>query len=347
MRILVTGVAGLIGSRFARWLLENVTGADVIGVDDCSCGYPENIPDGVHWHKLTLGSGDWHLPRIFAKTPPDYVFHFAAYAAEGLSPFIRCYNYRNNLVATAELVNQAVECGTVKRFVFTSSMAVYGRNVPPFDEEMRPNPIDPYGIAKAAAERDIQIAGDQHGLDWCTIRPHNVYGPGQSLWQDYRNVLGIWMARHLQGLPLRIYGDGNQSRAFSFVDDCLPAIWAAAVEPVACRQIINLGGTIPVTIREAAELCRDVMGGGELVYVEPRHEVGQAWCTWSKSERVLGYEDRTAFRDGLTAMWKWARDAWYDFPERRGTSATIELEIERGLYSFWQPTQQQPERAIV
>jgi UDP-glucose 4-epimerase len=338
---LITGIAGLIGSRFAAWLKKNVRDVEIIGIDDLSCGYRENIPQGIQTYRITLGTGDWKLARIFDTMSPDYVFHFAAYAAEGLSPFIRCYNYRSNLLATAELINQAIESGTVKRFVFTSSMAVYGANTPPFHETMETGPIDPYGVAKAAAERDLQIAGEQHGLDWTILRPHNVYGPGQSLWQDYRNVLGIWMARHLDGQPLRIYGDGSQQRAFSFISDCLPAIWQAATKPQASKQIINLGGTKPVSIAEAAELCREVMGGGELVHVEPRHEVSQAWCTWRKSVDLLGYSDETPLREGLREMWTWARWAWDEFPDRRGTSSSIRLEIERGLYSFWQrkPTQ--------
>ena len=146
---------------------------------------------------------------IFEKHKPDYVFHMAAYAAEGLSPFIRKYNYTNNLLATAEIVNNCIKYNT-KRLVFTSTLAVYGNGKVPFDESALLMPIDPYGVAKYGCEMDIQIAGEQHGLDWCIIRPHNVYGIKQNIWDKYRNLLGIWMYQNLNDQPLTIFGDGEQ-----------------------------------------------------------------------------------------------------------------------------------------
>lgn len=335
MRVLVTGIAGFTGSKLAEWILGHVPGSEVYGIDDLSCGYVESVPRDVSgfWHH-SLGTNVWRTLEIINGIQPDYVFHLAAYAAEGLSPFIRSYNYRNNLLATAEVVTACVE-NSVRRLVFTSSMAVYGRGVPPFDEDHPRQPIDPYGVAKAACEQDIEIAGQQHGLDWCVIRPHNLYGPGQSIWQKYRNVLGIWMARKLNGEPLLIYGDGQQTRAFSFIDDCLPCLWRAATESQCSKQIINLGGTRPVSINEVAGMVAEVMGGATIQYVEPRHEAKQAWCTWSKSEDLLGYQDRTAMLDGLTAMWERACREWHQHRERRTSSDGIELELWKGLYSFW------------
>lgn len=348
MKILITGIAGFLGSRFAAWLLAHVPEAEVVGVDDLSCGYSENVPPGVRWHRFSLGSEASTLdPRPSTLNPrpstlpalaaPDYVFHFAAYAAEGLSPFIRCFNYRNNLVATAEVINHAIRAGTVKRFVFTSSMAVYGRGRAPFDERDPLTPIDPYGVAKAACERDLAIAGEQHGLDWCVVRPHNLYGPCQSLWQPYRNVLGIWMSRRLEGLPLLVYGDGSQRRAFSFIDDCLPCLWRAAIEPACSGQTINLGGTRPVEIGRAVRMVCELTGGGVIAHREPRHEVAEAWCEWRKSAELVGYNEggETPLAEGLARMWAWARDAWQRYPDRRGRPERFEVEIERGLYSYW------------
>lgn len=335
MRVLITGIAGFTGSRLAEWILAHVPDCEVYGIDDLSCGYMENVPRDISgfWHH-SLGANVWRTLEIVNGIQPDYVFHFAAYAAEGLSPFIRSYNYRNNLSATAEIVTASID-NNVRRLVFTSSMAVYGRGVPPFDEDQPRRPIDPYGVAKAACEQDIEIAGEQHGLDWCIIRPHNLYGPGQSIWQRYRNVLGIWMARHLAGETMRIYGDGRQMRAFSFVDDCLPCLWRAAAEPQCSHQIINLGGTRPVSINEAAGAVAEVMGGAAIEYTEPRHEVAQAWCTWDKSVDLLGYQDRTPMLNGLAAMWGLARREWELYPERRTSSDGIQIELRRGLYSFW------------
>lgn len=339
-KILITGVAGFLGSRFAEWLLRNVSGATVYGLDDLSCGYPESVPKGVRWDKCDLSQG------IHATFPEvDYIFHFAAYAAEGLSPFIRSYNYRNNLLATANVVNLAVE-REVKRLVFTSSMAAYGRPLwpdydrvlqpvdPPFDEDYLCNPIDPYGIAKLACERDIQCAGEMFGLDWCIIRPHNLYGPGQSIWQKYRNVLGVWMSRAFQGEPLLVYGDGAQWRAFSFVDDCLPCLWEAAVRKEASREIINLGGEKPIQILKAANLVADILRA-KVSYAPARYEVKNAWCTVEKSQRLLNYVETVPFVDGVERMAAWAKEAWRNYPERRKQRTVSAVEIRRGLYPQW------------
>jgi UDP-glucose 4-epimerase len=231
--ILITGVAGLLGSRLADWIIENKPEYDVIGIDDLSGGYKDNVHPKVKFHLLDLK--DTKLKSIFEEEKPDYVFHFAAYAAEGLSPFIRTYNYQNNLVATANLVNECIR-HNVKRLVFTSTLAVYGHGYGDiFDEVQIPKPIDPYGVAKYACEMDIQIAGEQHGLDWCIIRPHNVYGIKQNIWDKYRNVLGIWMYQHLNNEPITIFGDGEQTRAFSYIDDSLEPLWNAAIRPQASK----------------------------------------------------------------------------------------------------------------
>ena len=225
--ILITGVAGLIGSRFADWIIENHPDIEVVGVDDLSGGYAENINPKVKFYNLDLASKPDTINYIFATHKPNLVYHFAAYAAEALSPFIRTYNYTNNLVATAHLINASIK-HNINRFIFTSTMAVYGEGTPPFSEDVRRNPVDPYGVAKMACEMDIEIANVQHGLDYCIIRPHNMYGAKQNIWDSYRNVLGIWMYKKLNNLPFFIYGDGEQTRAFSYIDDSLPAAFRPA-----------------------------------------------------------------------------------------------------------------------
>jgi UDP-glucose 4-epimerase len=259
----------------------------------------------------------------------DYVFHFAAYAAEGLSPFIRSYNYQSNIVATSRIVNNCIKYG-VKRLVFTSSAAVYGSKNTVFDENDQPDPIDPYGIAKYACEMDIRVAGEQHGLDWCIIRPHNVYGAKQNIWDKYRNVLGIWMVQHMNKEPMTIYGDGMQTRAFSYIDDSLEPLWNSAVLPGASKQIINLGGIVGYNMREASKVLRDVIGAGEIVFLEGRHEAEKSTPTWQKSIDILGFEHKTHLRTGLEKMWKWAtkqpvRERW----------VWDNYELDKGIYSYW------------
>ena len=325
--IVITGVAGLLGSRMAQWVLETYPEYEVVGIDDLSGGYQENVPEGVVFYKLDCVSPK--VREVFEQHQPVYVYHLAAYAAEGLSPFIRKFNYNSNLVATANIINECIRT-QVKRLVFTSSMAVYGRGNPPFSEADQPAPIDPYGIAKYACEMDIQVAGEQHGLDWCIIRPHNVYGIKQNIWDTYRNVLGIWMYQHLNGQPLTVFGDGHQKRAFSFMDDCLAPLWQAAVSPKASKQIINLGSGIEYSIREAAEILLEVMGGGELAFLEQRHEVKNAHPTWQKSVDLLGFEDKTDLRTGLAVMWEWAK-----IQPQRERFVWSEYELDKGIYAFW------------
>jgi len=327
MNVLITGVAGLLGSRLADWIVSNHPNVNVVGIDDLSGGYIENINSKITFAKLDLAEQDFS--RLFEEYKFDYVFHFAAYAAEGLSPFIRAFNYNNNLIATARLVNQCIN-HDVKRLVFTSSLAVYGEGDPPFHETDPLLPIDPYGVAKMACERDIQIAGEQHGLDWCIIRPHNVYGIKQNIWDKYRNVLGIWMWQHLNNLPMTIFGDGSQKRAFSYIDDCLEGLWKAAVQENCSRQIINLGGTKEYTIKEANDILKEVMNGGTTVHLEPRHEVKYAHPTYQKSIDLLGYEDKTSLKEGLTCMWEWAR-----IQPMRERFMWDQYEVEKGIYSFW------------
>jgi len=328
MKVLITGVAGLLGSRLADWLVENRPEIQIVGIDDLSGGYIDNVNKKVLFRKINLS--DSELDPVFFGV--DYVFHFAAYAAEGLSPFIRTYNYNNNLVATAKVVNNCIKYG-IKRLVFTSSLAVYGHGVGKrFDESQVPSPIDPYGVAKYACEMDIQIAGEQHGLDWCIIRPHNVYGKKQNIWDKYRNVLGIWMHQHLNGQPLTIFGDGTQTRAFSCIDDIVEPLWRAATEPKASKQIINLGGIRECSINEAAHILKTSVIGeeAEIVYKEQRHEVKHSIPSFAKSIDILGFEHKTELYPGLKDMWEWAK-----LQPNRKQFVWPEYEIEKGLYSFW------------
>jgi len=334
--VLITGVAGLLGSRLADWIIENKPGCKVIGIDDLSGGYKENINPKVNFWQMNLT--EHPIENCFETHKPDYVFHFAAYAAEGLSPFIRGYNYDNNLKSTALIVNECIK-HDVKRLVFTSTLAVYGHGSGGiFDEKQQQAPIDPYGVAKYACEMDIQIAGKQHDLDWCIIRPHNVYGIKQNIWDKYRNVLGIWMYQYLTEQPLTVFGDGEQTRAFSFIDDSLEPLWNAAVSPKASKEIINLGGVEEVSISQAAETLVEVLQETEgkvdfeipILYLEARHEVKHSIPTYQKSIDLLGFKHKTSMKEGLTQMWNWAKKQ--PMKER---FVWEKYELDKGIYSFW------------
>ena len=326
--VLITGVAGLLGSRLAKWILDNKKDYNIIGIDDLSGGYIENIPSEVIFENFNLL--DSQLEDIFKKHKPEYVFHFAAYAAEGLSPFIRKYNYNNNLIATANIINNCIKYDT-KRLVFTSSLAVYGHGeYQIFNENQVPKPIDPYGVAKYACEMDIQIAGEQHDLDWCIIRPHNVYGINQNIWDKYRNVLGIWMYQHINGQDMTIFGDGNQTRAFSYIDDSLEPLWNAASLEEASKQIINLGGIEETSIKKANEILKNIIGGGKTIFLEARHEVKHSIPTYKKSVELLNFSHKTNLELGLASMWNWAKKQ----PKKERFEWPF-YELEKGIYSYW------------
>jgi UDP-glucose 4-epimerase len=329
MKILITGIAGLLGSRLADYIIENHPEYEVFGIDDLSGGYFENINPKVEFWKMNLVN--CNLDKCFDEHKFDYVYHFAAYAAEGLSPFIRSFNYQNNLVATSRIINECIK-HDVKRLVFTSTLAVYGHgNGGIFDENQIPKPIDPYGVAKYGCEMDIQIAGEQHGLDWCIIRPHNVYGVKQNIWDKYRNVLGIWMFQYMNNEPMTIFGDGNQTRAFSFIDDSLEPLWKSSQNENTSKQIINLGGIEEYSINQACEILRSVLpNSGNVIHKESRHEVKNSIPTFQKSIDLLDFEHKTDLKEGLTKMWEWAQKQ-----PKRDRFVWSEYELEKGIYSFW------------
>jgi len=328
--VLITGNAGLLGSRFADWILENYPEYEVVGIDNLFGGYIENVDDRVVFYKRELSLDS--VKDIFDKHEFEYVFHFAAYAAEGLSPFMRKFNYSNNVLSTVNIINECIS-HKVKRLIYTSSMSVYGWGLEQgrvFDENDRPEPIDPYAISKYACEMDIKVAGEQHGLDWCIIRPHNVYGIKQNIWDKYRNVLGIWMYQILNDKPMLIYGDGEQTRAFSYIDDCLESFWNAAVLDDASKQIINVGGEVGISINEAAKTLCTITGYNNIEHKEARHEVKYAVPSPEKSKRILGYKQSTNLEKGLTEMWKWAQ-----MQPNRKQYRWENYEITDGIYSYW------------
>lgn len=326
--IAITGCCGMIGSNLSHWFIDN-TDYRVIGIDNLSGGFIENIPDNERFTFMEFDVCDNYIDRIFKNYKPNVVYHAAAYAAENLSPFIRKYNYTNNLVGTANIINACINYD-VERLVFFSSIAVYGHGEPPFKETDLPRPNDPYGNAKAACEIDIQIAGEQHGLDWCIVRPYNVYGKRQNIKDKYRNVLGIFINQYLNGTPFTIFGDGTQVRNFTNVDDIMQPLYNAGFSERASNQVINIGSEIPYTVLEAASMVKEIVGSGEIVHLEKRHEVHTAVADNSKAYSVLGYQHKTFFYEGLKDMYEWVKRN----PQQSETIAP-EYEITKGMYNAW------------
>jgi len=327
MKILITGVAGLLGANFSRYLLSK--GYEVCGIDDLSGGYAEFVPPEVSFHRLNLADRAG-VEHVFSTEKPDYVFHFAAYAAEGLSPFIRNYNYTNNVLSSANVTNACVNNG-VKKVIFTSSMAVYGTGNPPFTEDQLPTPEDPYGIAKYSVELDLKLADEMFGLRYNVIRPHNVVGVYQNIWDRYRNVIGIWIRKALAGEPLTVYGDGTQKRAFSDIKFCMEPFEKLMTSHDG--EVFNIGADKYFTINEACdvvlEVAKELGIEASKVHLEKRNEVHTAYCDHTKAKNLLGFVDDTDLKQTVKEMFIWAKDQ----PARE--LKAMQYEIQKNMYSYW------------
>jgi len=326
-KALVTGAAGFIGSHVARHLADE--GMDVVALDDLSGGFLGNVPEEAEFVEASVTDYEG-LGVLFERERFDYVFHLAAYAAEGLSHFIRRYNYTNNLVGSVNLINLSV-LHSIKCFVFTSSIAVYGANQLPMTEDLIPRPEDPYGISKYAVELDLAAAHRQFGLDYIIFRPHNVYGEHQNIGDKYRNVIGIFMNQIMRGEPLTIFGDGRQTRAFSYIDDVAPVIARSVLTPAAYGETFNVGGDQPYTVTELTAAVIDEMGGDpKIIHLPARQEVKHAFASHEKIRRFFDLPEPTPLRTGISRMVTEARKVG-----SRKTEEFAAVEIPFGLPSGW------------
>jgi UDP-glucose 4-epimerase len=325
--ILVTGGAGFLGSHVVDSLIES--GNNVIVLDDLSGGFRDNIHPQAEFIEGTIL--DYELVNmLFDKYPIRYVYHLAAYAAEGLSHFIKRFNYQNNLIGSVNLINNSI-IHNVECFIFTSSIAVYGSNQLPMREDLIPTPEDPYGIAKLAVEQELRASHSMFGLNYVIFRPHNVYGDRQNIGDPYRNVIGIFMNQIMQGKPLTIFGDGTQTRAFSYVRDIAPVIAQAHDNAKAYGRILNIGADEAFSLNCLAEnVCKAMETKAEITYLPARREVLHAYPTHAEVRQLFDCSLETPFEEGLSRMAAWAKKVG----PRQG-SAFSEIEIERGMPPSW------------
>lgn len=316
-----------MGSHVAEHLLDN--GHAVVVLDDLSGGFQENVPDGATFVQGSILDHSL-IQRLFETYQFEYVFHLAAYAAEGLSHFIKRFNYSNNLIGTVNLINACVN-GQVKCFVFTSSIAVYGAGQSPMTETMVPVPEDSYGIAKLAVEQELRVTHEMFGLDFIIFRPHNVYGERQNIGDRYRNVVGIFMNQLLRGEAMSIFGDGTQQRAFTHINDVAPIIAKSVDIEAARNEIFNVGADLPYSVNELANAVAAEMGKeSKIAYLPARNEVKIAFSDHSKSERVFGARSKTTLEDGLHRMASWVKAHG-----ARESSIFDEVEITKNLPPTW------------
>lgn len=326
---LVTGGAGFIGAHVTNELIRQ--GHKVVVLDDLSGGFEDNIHPESVFVKGSITDKEL-VEKLFQQYSFDYVYHLAAYAAEGLSHFIRRFNYENNLIGSINLINQSV-LHKVKCFVFTSSIAVYGAGQLPMKEDLNPMPEDPYGVAKYAVEMDLKAAHEMFGLNYVIFRPHNVYGEYQNIGDRYRNVIGIFMNQLLQGKSLTIFGDGTQTRAFSYISDVAPHIANSVNIPEAYNEIFNIGGDIDYSVNELAQTVMEVMNlTQEISYQPARNEVLHAYSDHTKAKKVfnLKEENFVTLRNGVERMAEWVEKVG-----ARSSSYFGEIEIEYKLPSIW------------
>lgn len=328
-KALVTGAAGFIGSHVCDHLVNN--GYDVVALDDLSGGFEDNVNPQADFVKGSINDVAL-INSLFEKHDFEYVFHLAAYAAEGLSHFIRRFNYNNNLIGSINLINASINSGKVKCFVFTSSIAVYGKNQLPMKEEMTPMPEDPYGIAKLAVEQDLKSAHEMFGMDYIVFRPHNVYGERQNIGDPYRNVVGIFMNQIMQGKQLTIFGDGMQTRAFSHIDDVAPIIAKSVEMKEAYNEVFNIGADTPYTVKELATIvCESFEVTEKIEFLDARNEVVHAYSDHEKVHKYFGsLINNITLKDGIQRM---VADAKAKGPRQGDKFKNIE--VERNMPPAW------------
>ena len=324
---LVTGGAGFIGAHVVNELIQ--MDHKVVVLDDLSGGFQDHVNEQAIFVKGSVTDNKL-IQELFEEHKFNYVYHLAAYAAEGLSHFIRRFNYENNLIGSINLINESIK-HKVQRFVFTSSIAVYGALQPPMREDMSPQPEDPYGVAKYAVELDLKTAHEMFGLNYTIFRPHNVYGEYQNIGDKYRNVVGIFMNQLMQGQKLSVFGDGKQTRAFSYIGDVAPYIANCVNVPASKNEVFNLGADQEYTVLELAEAIQEAMGINQpIMHLEARNEVVHAHADHNKAKSVFGISEFTSLVDGIKKMALWAEKVG-----SRKSDKFENIEITEKLPPFW------------
>lgn len=301
----------------------------VVVLDDISGGFRENVNP-----KATFIEGSildvQLIKKLFEQYKFNNIYHLAAYAAEGLSHFIKRFNYQNNLIGSVNLINAAVN-NNVKRFVFTSSIAVYGENQLPMHEKLIPMPEDPYGIAKYAVEQELIVSKRLFDLDYTIFRPHNVYGELQNISDKYRNVIGIFMNKIMQNEPLVIFGDGEQTRAFTHIADVAPHIARCVDIPETSCEVFNVGSDTHVSVNKLAELVMTAMEKEvSIQHFEARDEVKHAYCSHDKFQQIFGTASHVSLAEGLHQMATWAKSVG-----PRPATEFGDIEIRKKLPEVW------------
>ena len=333
MKIYITGIAGFLGSHLAKRLID--LGHEVSGNDSMIQGDLENLPKNINFHETDCCNFDEMSKNL---NNIDIVYHCAATAHEGLSIFSPNFITKNIYQASISVITASI-VNKVKKFIFCSSMARYGIQKSPFTEDMTPKPVDPYGIAKVAVEDTLKLLCEVHSMDYNIAVPHNIVGPNQKYDDPFRNVMSIFINRNLQNKPSIIYGDGNQKRCFSYIDDVIFCLEKLALDKKISKEIINIGpDEETVTVNELSKIVANETGyNGKPIYVSGRpQEVLEASCSSDKARKLLEYKTKTSLRDSvkLTADYirkKGTKEFIYNLPVEIKTNKTPETWIKKTI----------------
>ncbi len=313
MKIFITGVAGFLGSNVANHMIK--LGHTIVGVDNLCGGFLDNVNSKVEFYKQDCI--DIERMKEYSKGC-DVVFHAACTAHEGVSVFSPYFITQNTFQITMSVLSAAIQ-NNVKKFVFCSSMARYGyQEVLPYTEDMVCNPQDPYAIAKYASELVIQRITSLNNMKYVIAVPHNIYGPGQNYRDPYRNVASIMINRMLQGKAPIVYGDGTQTRCFSYIDDVVEAFEKILLRDDLDGEVINVGPDKEfISINELVSILNNILGTNyETIYMPGRPmEVHKAYCSSDKMRRLLGISSKVQIHEGLEKL--------VDFIKTRGAKEFI------------------------
>ena len=305
MKILVTGAAGFLGSHLCEKLID--LEHHVLGIDNMIGGYEDNVPNKTEFYKIDC-CDQKKIDEIMKNV--DVVYHCAATAHEGLSVFSPVEITKNNYMASVTIFTAAIK-NNVKRIIFCSSMARYGSQKTPFTEDMKTKPVDPYGISKVASEEVLINLCDLNKIDWVIAVPHNIIGPKQKYDDPFRNVVSIMINRMLQGKAPIIYGDGKQTRCFSYIDDCLSCLIPMLDQKNLNKEIINIGPDEEfVTINKVADICSNLTGVNlEPIFKKDRpREVKHALCSSDKARKFLNYKTKTSLEEGIRKTYEYIKN---------------------------------------
>jgi len=303
MKVLVTGGAGFVGSYIVDRLIEDKH--EVAIADDFSGGTMQNVNPHAKIYQADVRNPIL-VDSLFRQFKPEMVFHLAANAAENKAQFSPIDITTRNFGASIPVLTSAIK-HKAKRFVFISSAAVYGDIKLPHKETSIPKPEDLYAISKYAFEESLKIMSKVHGIEYVIVRPHNIYGPRQSMKDPYRNVVTIFMNKILRKEPHVIYGDGKQKRCFSYVEDVVGGIYKAGMGKKG--KIYNIGSDDYYTINELSNAIIKASG----TKIKPEYlpdrpqEVKVTIVDHSLAKKELNHECKTTLEEGIKKTWEWAK----------------------------------------